>query len=136
MHGSCPGDPATDADRMLERCELLPGTREAAPTSTAPGAAVTVSSAAPSCDLGYSEGHTYSVVLSNHGTSTKATNAQVAKDGSFSTQLDVPAGFPRGEAYVLVKGSTYDDCKDTRSCGGYATTIWSSRATTSGQRHP
>lgn len=111
----------TGCSGASSRC--FPEPLKATQTSTSAGGSVTVSSAAASCDLGYSADHTYSLILANKGVISKAVRALVGKDGSFSAELMVPADFPQGETYVLVKGSTYDNCKDTGSCVGYAVSI-------------
>jgi hypothetical protein len=105
--------------------QCLPQPLITTPSSVAAGSTVTVSSKAASCDLGYPSGHTYTLQLGQGGVMTKAVDAPVKKDGSFAARLDVPSDFARGTAYIVVKGSTYDDCKDTGSgsCAGYTTKV-------------
>lgn len=117
----------TAASLMVTGCapaaRCFPEPLKATPASVAAGGAVTISSAAARCDLGYPDGHTYSIVLWHRGIHSESSSVRVAPDGAFGTELTVPADFPHGEAFVVVSGSTYDDCADTGSCAGYSTTI-------------
>jgi hypothetical protein len=103
----------------------LPARLAVSPAEVAAGGTVTVSSPAAGCDLGYGEGHTYTIVLNSRGKSSPPVTAEVARDGSFSADVTVPGDFAAGAAYVVVAGSPYDDCgKDGRgSCAGYAADV-------------
>ncbi|WP_290472682.1 hypothetical protein [Leifsonia sp. 71-9] len=110
----------------------LPAPLQVTPSAPARGGAITVSSPPASCDLGYSDGHSYSVILAaaaaiegTPGPRTEPVEAEVAADGSFSIPVAIPADFPRGDAVVIVTGSPYDECgtDGTGSCAGYAATL-------------
>ncbi len=105
-------------DVAPQKC--FPSRVHVTPGAAAPGETITVSSEAADCDLGYREGHTYSVaVIVPHHRSPESV-VPVDVDGRFSSELTIPADFPSGDAWVVVAGSPYDQCDDTRgSCAGY-----------------
>ncbi|MFF2050490.1 hypothetical protein ACFVU2_02715 [Leifsonia sp. NPDC058194] len=103
----------------------LPAPLVVAPAEVQPGGSLTVSSPPADCDLAYADGHTYRITVGVRETRTSEVEVQVARDGSFSIPIPIPADLPRGEAVVSVTGSPMDDCgKDgTGSCAGYAAYI-------------
>jgi hypothetical protein len=109
----------------------LPAPLQVTPSTASAGGTVTVSSPAADCDLGYAARHTYAVTLSAQGvpgapgTRTPPVEVEVAADGSFSVALAIPDDFPRGDAFVVVTGSPYDECghDGTGSCAGYTAPI-------------
>lgn len=101
----------------------FPAALSVSPSSAAAGSSVTVSSPAASCALNYQDGHTYSVTLSSQKVTSQPVIAPVAPNGRFSEKVPIPADFPSGTAYLLVAGSTYDDCEDGGSCAGYSVAI-------------
>jgi hypothetical protein len=119
----------SSARLRIDRC--LPAPLEVTPPGPDAGTTVTISSPPADCDLGYSDGHTYSVTLmapgapGTPGTRTPPVEVEVAADGSFSVPLAIPDDFPRGDASVVVSGSPYDECgKDgTGSCAGYTAAV-------------
>lgn len=104
--------------------KCFPSRVHVAPGTAAPGETITVSSEAADCDLGYREGHTYSVaVIAPHHRSPESV-VPVDGAGRFSAELTIPADFPSGDAWVVVEGSPYDHCDDTHgSCAGYTTAL-------------
>ena len=102
----------------------LPARLHVAPAIAAPGEMVTVSSGPADCDLGYQDGHVYtlSIVVPRHR--SPAATVTVDTRGRFTTTLTVPADFPEGDAAVVVDGSPYDHCDDTgASCAGYSAAL-------------
>ncbi|WP_348787407.1 hypothetical protein [Leifsonia sp. NPDC080035] len=103
----------------VRRC--LPSPLEVTPAVASPGTVLTVSSGAAACDLGYREGHTYTVEVLMPMHRSPQTTIRVGTDGRFQAEVTVPADFPAGDAVVDVHGSPYDDCDDGGgSCAGYA----------------
>lgn len=103
----------------------LPAPLRVSPVPAAAGDSLVVSSGPADCDLGYGPHQTYRVKLVAPHVSSPSVSVEPASDGHFSVELPVPAGFPRGDAFVVVTGSPFDQCDDTMtgSCAGYAATI-------------
>ena len=96
------------------------------PDTAQVGTSVVVSSPSTTCDLGYpAAGVIYRLELLSDARAPdqpEATEAKahVASDGSFSTSLAIPTGFPTGPATVLVSGSALDQCQEEgASCAAY-----------------
>lgn len=103
--------------------QCLPAPLTASPITASQGGAIVVSSAQSSCRLEYEIGHTYLISLSANDTTAGPVTATVNSDGSFTQKISIPAAFPKGTAYVIVTGSTFDNCESGGSCAGYSTTI-------------
>lgn len=102
----------------------FPARLQVAPAIAAPGEVVTVSSGPADCDLGYEVGHAYTLSIVVPGHRSPATTVTVDTSGRFTATLTVPAGFPAGDAAIVVDGSPYDHCDDTRgSCAGYTAAL-------------
>ena len=121
LASACDGGAAPGASRCL------PEPLSAEPARAVVGRALTVSSPAASCDLGYPPGHTYDLRLDLEGRADPVDlgPVAVAGDGSFATTVTVPPDAPPGAASVSVTGSPYDEpCDDgERSCAGYSVRV-------------
>lgn len=102
----------------------MPAELSASPHDVDRGGIVTLSSPKSSCDVNYEAGKTYSITIMAKDVQSPAVDVPVAKDGSFSDRIVVPADFPVGTAYIIVTGSPLDHCDDVGgSCAGYAAEI-------------
>ena len=88
------------------------------------GTTLTVSSAAFACAARYPSGKTYALILGQGGRAAPLRLAVVAvhRNGAFKAKVRVPLTASPGEAYIMVRGSPFDDCRDapSGSCAGYA----------------
>lgn len=89
------------------------------------GSAVTVSSPAADCELQFTAGGKYSIViLSNNdaGNSTTPVNTRADGNGVFTARLLVPKDFPTGSARISVRGVKLP-CGADESCPGYVAQV-------------
>jgi hypothetical protein len=121
------GLPACGVGRFAA-APCLPSPLVVEPDRAAAGVTVTVSSGPFECDAEYPPGTRYTLGITSVGSGPiegpiELGTAEVATDGSFTTEVTVPADLPPGEADVWVRGSLHDDCSDEESCAGYSTLI-------------
>ena len=105
--------------------ECLPEPLVLRPVEVRAGNTVTLSSPPFRCDGSYDDGHRYELTLALLGRQEPVDlgEAPVARDGSFSTELEIPADVSPGPAAISVLGSPLDECDDTgggTSCAGYS----------------
>ena len=76
------------------------------------------------CAASYPRGKTYTRTLGQVGRAdpVRLGAGWVNRNGAFATTVHIPVGASPGEAYIVVKGSAFDQCKDvsSRSCAGYS----------------
>jgi hypothetical protein len=84
---------------------------------------VIVSSAAFKCGGSYPSGKKYQLTLGLVGRSAPIDlgGYPVNTDGSFEASVPIPVNASPGEAYIVIRGSPFDECNDTNhgSCAGY-----------------
>jgi hypothetical protein len=97
------------------RC--FPSPLAVTPTTVQAGGVVVLSSGAFACHASYPRGKTYTVTLARFvaGGPASLGRVPVNRDGSFRAMLVIPTGAAAGEAYLLVEGSAFDKCADTRN---------------------
>jgi hypothetical protein len=97
------------------------------PVTVQAGSDVTVSSRPFQCQNSYPAGKTYRLALnepSAPGTLVDLGSYPVGADGSFQAMVGIPSTYPPGLAYVVVSGSTFDQCKDSQaSCAAYVANL-------------
>lgn len=106
--------------------KCAPAPLTATPASVSTGANLSISSPAAPCDLALADDATYEVRLISENDESQRTDVvvvPVASDGSFTAAVEVPAGFPIGNAQVLVTGSPLDSCDADASCAAYLTRV-------------
>jgi hypothetical protein len=103
------------------RC--LPEPLHVNPPEVAAGSSVSISSAGFKCGASYPAGKRYELTLGLVGRQPPINlgSYPVNTDGSFGAQVAIPADASPGEAYVIVRGSPFDQCADSGqgSCAGY-----------------
>jgi hypothetical protein len=97
------------------------------PATVQAGSDVTVSSRPFQCQNSYPSGKTYRLALnepSAPGTLLDLGSYPVGADGSFQATVGIPSTYPPGLAYVVVGGSTFDQCKGSQgSCAAYVASL-------------
>ena len=131
---------------LLSGCIASPFSRPPVPCQPAPllvepstvgaGEVIQLSAAAVDCDLGFGDGHTYTVLIGTNGTTEPIildSAIAVGRDGAFSVALTVPETTPSGEWTLVVNGAILE-CNDTiemrvfaapplAACAGYTSPI-------------
>lgn len=102
----------------------LPSRLVVSPATVAVGGSVVLSAPAFACASTYPPGKTYTVTLGlvGRGEPKSLGAVPVHTDGSFRATLAIPASAAPGEAYLIVRGSAFDNCgtDGAGSCAGYA----------------
>lgn len=95
----------------------LPSRLAVSPTTVLVGGEVVLSSGPFACHASYPRGKTYTVTLARFGPAQPSSLGKVSvnQDGSLRATLVIPSGASPGEAYLLVEGSAFDRCADTRN---------------------
>jgi hypothetical protein len=82
-----------------------------------------LSSAPFKCAASYPAGKTYTLTLGQVGRAAPLPldTVLVDRNGAFATAVRIPAAASPGEAAIIVKGSAFDQCRDSSSgsCAGY-----------------
>jgi hypothetical protein len=103
--------------------DCLPEPVTVQPAEVAAGAPLTVASTGfRACGARYDDGHQYELQLFSLGRRDPIDlgDVDVARDGSFTATVAVPADASPGESEIGVRGSPYDEpCEDGESCAGY-----------------
>jgi hypothetical protein len=114
---------ATDAAVGPSPTRCLPSPLHVSRARVRAGTTLTVSSDASACAARYPSRKTYTLSLGQVGRAAPLRLAVVAvrRNGAFKAKVRVPSTASPGEAYIVVRGSPFDDCKDTppQSCAGY-----------------
>lgn len=130
MLGGCVGP----FSRPPVQCQPAPLLVE--PSTVAAGESFQLSAVAADCDLGFDDGHTYTVLIGTRGTTDPIvldSAVAVDRDGAFSATLTVPETTPSGEWMLVVNGAILE-CNDTievrvlaiaplAACAGYTSPI-------------
>lgn len=97
------------------------------PVSVPAGSDVAVSSGPFQCQNSYPSGKTYGLALnepSGPGKLSDLGSYPVSADGSFNALVRIPNSYPAGPAYIIVSGSTFDQCRDSEgSCAAYVASL-------------
>jgi hypothetical protein len=102
----------------------LPSRLNISPTIVPVGGTVVLASGPFACHASYARGKTYMVILglTGRGDPRSLGNVSVNQNGSFRATLGIPSDVSFGQTCLVVYGSAFDTCSDTRdaSCAGYA----------------
>lgn len=100
----------------------LPSPLRLSTTRVQPGRTLTVSSTPFVCGTRYPSGKTYTLTFGQvgRGALLRLGAVPVHRNGGFTAIVQIPSNASPGQAFIMVKGSSFDRCRDkSESCAGY-----------------